>query len=167
MTLHRFDGTDGAFPYGLVQATDGNLYGTTNVGAAQDYGTVFKMTPSGKLTTLHTFCSQSNCTDGARPAAGLVQATDGNLYGTTYEGGANDYGTVFKMTPSGKLTTLHSFCSESNCTDGASPTAGLVQATDGNLYGTTDGGGANGFGTVFKITPSGKLIANHRRRTGL
>ena len=153
-TLHSFDGTDGAAPYaGLVQATDGNLYGTTTYYGANDVGTVFKITTSGTLTTLHSFDN----TDGASPYAGLVQATDGNLYGTTYEGGANGYGTVFKITTSGTLTTLHSF----DNTDGASPYAGLVQATDGNLYGTTYEGGANGYGTVFKITTSGTLTTLH------
>ncbi|MGA2076792.1 MAG: choice-of-anchor tandem repeat GloVer-containing protein [Terriglobia bacterium] len=166
--------TDGLYPYaGLVQGTDGNFYGTTNIGGANNVpvgnGTVFKITPSGALTTLYSFCSQSGCTDGNGPSAGsLVQATDGNFYGTTGGGGATDNGgngTVFKITPSGTLTTLYSFCSQSNCTDGALPT-GLVQATDGNFYGTTYCGGANagsldcsspGAGTVFKITPSGAL----------
>jgi uncharacterized repeat protein (TIGR03803 family) len=165
-TLHSFDGTDGASPYAaLVQATDGNLYGTTlyggpnscsypGIGTIFSCGTVFKITPSGTLATLYSFCSQSGCTDGQFPDAGLIQATDGNFYGTTQLGGANGAGTVFKITPSGTLTTLHSFCSQS-CTDGGAPYAGLVQGTDGNFYGTTFGGIANG--TVFKITPSGTL----------
>src|ERR1035441_3242657 len=153
-TLHSFDGTDGAAPYaGLVQATDGNLYGTTTYYGANDVGTVFKITTSGTLTTLHSFDN----TDGASPYAGLVQANDGNLYGTAKAGGANGYGTVFKITTSGTLTTLHSF----DNTDGAYPYAGLVQATDGNLYGTTYEGGANGYGTVFKITTSGTLTTLH------
>ena len=173
-TLHSFVGypSDGASPYaGLVQASDGNFYGTTYAGGANNStgcnasfvgcGTVFKITPSGTLATLYSFCSQSNCTDGANPAAELVQASDGNFYGTTFYGGANAYGTVFKMTPSGALTTLYRFCSQTNCSDGAYPRDGLVQGTDGNFYGTTDGGGANGEGTVFKITPSGTLITLH------
>jgi uncharacterized repeat protein (TIGR03803 family) len=165
-TLHSFDGTDGADPIaGLVQATNGSLYGTTEVDGANGYGTFFKITPSGKLATLFSFCSQTNCTDGAEPFAGLVQATDGNLYGTTIVGGANfptyPGGTVFEITPSGKLTTLYSFCSQTNCTDGTEPAGLLIQATDGGLYGTTLGGGANGYGTVFKITPSGKLTTLH------
>jgi uncharacterized repeat protein (TIGR03803 family) len=127
---------EGAFPLAaLVQATDGNLYGTTSEGGASGYGMVFKITPSGTLTTLYSFCSQSGCTDGASPYAALVQATDGNLYGTTYEGGDIGYGTVFKITPSGALTTLYSFCSQSPCMDGGNPEGTLVQATDGNLYG--------------------------------
>jgi uncharacterized repeat protein (TIGR03803 family) len=150
---------DGEIPEAvLVQATNGDLYGTTHGGGANgNYGTVFKITPSGALTTLYSFCSQSGCTDGEWPFAGLVQATNGDLYGTTYAGGANGYGTVFRITPSGTLTTLHSFCSQSGCTDGENPVAGLVQANNGNLYGTTLAGGAYGDGTVFKITLSGTL----------
>ena len=124
----------------------------------------FKLTPTGVLTTVYRFCSKTNCADGAYPEAGLVQATDGNLYGTTFYGGANSSacsglgcGTVFKITLAGKLTTLHSFCSLTNCPDGAEPAAGVVQATDGNFYGTTFTGGANSYGTVFKITAAGKL----------
>jgi uncharacterized repeat protein (TIGR03803 family) len=165
-TLHSFDVTDGANPYaGLIQATDGNLYGTTWVGGAgANGGTVFKITPSGTLTVLYSFCSQTSCTDGMAPYAGLVQATDGNFYGTTTYGGANGDGTVFRITPSGTLTTLYSFCSQSNCTDGRGPEASLIHADDGNLYGTTTGGGTNttdcgvlGCGTVFKITLGGTL----------
>jgi len=154
---------DGAGPEaGLVQATNGDLYGTTFVeGANGQGGTVFKITPSGTLTTLYSFCSQSGCTDGAQPEAGLAQATNGDLYGTTAYGGASGDGTVFKITPSGTLTTLYSFCSQGGCTDGANPEAGLVQATNGGLYGTTEAGGANGAGTVFKITPSGTLTTLH------
>jgi uncharacterized repeat protein (TIGR03803 family) len=86
------------------------------------------------------------------PTAGLIQATNGNFYGTTYYGGANNGGTVFEITPTGRLTTRYSFCSQPNCTDGAEPVAGLIQATNGNLYGTTNGGGANNdYGTVFSL----------------
>jgi uncharacterized repeat protein (TIGR03803 family) len=158
-TLHSFDGTDGTYPRGGVQATDGNLYGTTAYGGANGFGTVFKITTSGTLTTLYNFCSQTGCTDGQYPIAGLIQATDGNLYGTTYEGGANGFGTVFRLTTSGTLTTLHSF---GFGTDGVYTYATPVQATDGNLYGTTYGGGAfGGYGTVFKITTSGTLTTLH------
>jgi uncharacterized repeat protein (TIGR03803 family) len=160
---------DGSSPHaGLVQATDGNFYGTTYYGGTNctsnfnlGCGTVFKVTPAGKLTTLHSFCADTGCADGFHPQAGLVQATDGNLYGTTQLGGgcdiAYDCGTVFKITPAGKLTTLHRF----SYSDGYQPTGGLVQATDGNLYGTTGGGGANSGGTVFKITPTGALNTLH------
>ena len=158
-TMYAFTGgADGVAPVaGLIQATDGNLYGTTWGDAYQNLnvGTVFKITLRGKLTTLHSF----ETTDGANPQGGLVQGADGNFYGATEEGGTSNYGTVFKMTSKGKLTTLHSF---SGGTDGDTPVCTLVQATDGNLYGTAayDGKYPN-FGTVFKITPSGKLTTLH------
>jgi uncharacterized repeat protein (TIGR03803 family) len=163
-TLHSFDGTDGELPEAaLVLGADGNFYGTTEAGAngACDggCGTAFKMTPSGTLTTLHSFDS----TDGANPEAGLIRATDGNFYGTTYAGGIHNdctsasCGTVFKITPAGVLTTLHSFDS----TDGANPIAALIQATDGNFYGSTGSGGANFRGTIFRITTSGTLTTLH------
>jgi uncharacterized repeat protein (TIGR03803 family) len=141
-TLHSFDGTDGKYPVaGLVQGTDGNFYGTTEEGGAncapqEGYhgcGTVFKITPAGTLTTLHSFCSHTGCPDGAYPNGPLVQATNGDFYGTT-EGGSviapcvDSCGTIFKITPSGTLTTLYRFCSQSGCTDGSGPLAGLVQA---------------------------------------
>ena len=157
-TLADFNVSNGAFPSGsLVQGTDGNFYGTTLSGGANGDGTVFKITSSGTLTTLYSFCSQTNCSDGTSPFAGLVQGSDGNFYGTTSGGGAKSYGTVFKMTSTGALTTLYSFCSQSGCSDGSFPEAGLVQGSDGNFYGTTDEGGTNGDGTVFKITSSGTL----------
>ena len=157
-TLHSFDGADGSQPLaGLVQGSDGNFYGTTNMGGSQGDGEIFKITPSGTLTTLHSFCSRTACKDGRNPFAGLVQGTDGNFYGTTLEGGAKGFGTVFKITPSGTLTTLHSFCTQSGCPDGQFPQTGLVQATNGNLYGTTITGGAYGDGTIFEITTSGTL----------
>lgn len=162
LTSFNFDQTDGNGPTaGLVLATNGNFYGTTADGGANGYGTVFKITPGGALTTLYSFCAKQNCADGELPYAALVQGTDGNLYGTTYGGGANDYGTVFKITPGGALTTLYSFCAKTNCTDGGNLYAGLVEGTDGNFYGTTPGGGANSEGTVFKITASGKLTTLH------
>jgi uncharacterized repeat protein (TIGR03803 family) len=161
-TLVSFDGTNGSQPeFGsLVQGTNGNFYGTTWSGGANIAGTVFKITPAGKLTTLYSFCAQAGC-NGYSPDAGLVQATNGNFYGTTGLGGAHNYGTVFEITPAGKLTTLYSFCAQSGCTDGQSPDAGLVQATNGNFYGTTLNGGAIGAGTVFEITPAGKLTTLH------
>jgi len=177
-TLVSFNGTNGDFPGNgaLVQGTDGNFYGTTlgsGNGSKGAAGTVFKITPGGELTTLYNFCSKSGCTDGATPYAGLIQASDGNLYGTTFQGGANDSGTVFRITSGGALTTLYSFCSQPGplgppfgCADGVSPSVGLIQASDGNLYGTTPSGGAtnpiglggpNGIGTVFRITLGGTL----------
>ncbi len=152
---------DGAYPAGLIQANNGNFFATTISGGTFGSGTVFEITPKGALTTLYNFCAQTNCSDGALPAAVLAQGTDGNLYGTTASGGANSQGTVFVITPKGVLTRLHSFCAQPNCTDGAQPEAGLIQGIDGNFYGTTYHGGTNNSGTVFRITPRGKLTRLH------
>lgn len=158
----QYDCSDGARPWaGLVQASDGNFYGTAVTGGnticAQGCGAIFKITPSGQYTNLHTFCSQTNCADGSNPFAGLIQATDGNLYGVTTTGGTTGGGTLFKITLSGEFTVLHTFCSMKNCTDGAGPEASLVQATNGTFYGTTDVGGLStncvgGCGTVFSYS---------------
>ena len=166
-TLHSFDFSEGYFVASLMQAVDGNFYVTTEGGVGGN-GAIFKVDASGTLTTLYSFCSQPNCTDGSSPRGALFQATDGNFYGTTVLGGANvscnsgyGCGTVFKITPSGTLTTLYSFCSQANCTDGAIPVAGLVQASDGDFYGTTEVGGIEvncddgwncGSGTVFRLS---------------
>ncbi len=175
-TLHTFDGADGFIPSGLIQASNGNFYGTTARGGVasdicndlgQGCGTVFELTPSGNLTTLYAFHGN----DGSMPLAGLVQATNGNFYGTTDWGGDTNDGTVFEITPEGELTTLHNF----DMTDGAGPADVLVQATDGNFYGTTGGGGlygwtanpppgqmsGSGYGTLFEITPEGELTTLH------
>lgn len=163
--------TDGSSPVaGLVLASNGDFYGTTEWGGAYGQGTVFKITPAGALTTLYSFCAVSTtapgslpCLDGRTPENALIQAEDGNLYGTTQNGGPLGNGTVFRITPAGALTTLYSFCTQTPCTDGANP-AGLVEGNDGNFYGTTQYGGlapsflATGSGgTVFKITPGGEL----------
>ena len=162
-TLHSFAGySDGAQPYaGLIQATDGNFYGVTTIdgGVGQDVGTVFKITSGGTFTSLHAFAGYP--ADGGNPWPPLLQASDGNFYGTTYEGGAPNVGIVFKITAAGSLTIVHTFCTQSGCPDGANPQAGLVQGSDGNLYGTAVGGGTNGEGTVFKITTSGTLTTLH------
>jgi uncharacterized repeat protein (TIGR03803 family) len=178
-TVASFNFTDGRLPIGgLVQATDGNFYGTTATGGVNackvdkthsdpngvnsGCGTIFKITPSGALTSLHSF----DGTDGEYPESGVIQGVDGNFYGTTQAGGTAtacaDYqipgcGAIFKITPSGTFTTLHSF----QLTDGAVPARKLVQGSDGNFYGATGNGGANGDGTVFKITPSGVLTTLH------
>ena len=170
---------DGSSPdAALAEATDGNLYGTTAYGGSaacyDGCGTVFRITRSGVLTTLYTFCAQPNCTDGNAPGVGaLLQATDGNLYGTTTIGGTNPgncgggegCGTVYRISPGGGFTSLYSFCPQSGCPDGEIPVAGLIQATDGQLYGTTDDGGSSGCfmgcGTIFKITLGGQLTTLH------
>ncbi len=143
---------NGRYPQaGLILDTNGNLYGTTYGGGAYGKGTVFELSPSGAETVLHSFCARTGCSDGSHPRADLVMDTAGNLYGTTYYGGTNSVGTVFKLSPNGTETVLHSFAA--NGSDGTHPYAGLVTDTMGNLYGTTYSGGANGYGTVFKVTP--------------
>ena len=174
VTTYGFDGGDGWSPEGaLVQGSNGDFYGTTIGGGGNltcptspGCGVVFKMTPSGMLTALYNFCAQANCTDGSFPSAGLVQATNGSFYGTTSHGGTSNChggcGTIFEITPSGTLKTLYAF----NRADGASPSSGVVQATDGNFYGTTLSGGTStncdgGCGTIFKLTSSGVLTVLH------
>jgi uncharacterized repeat protein (TIGR03803 family) len=163
---------DGEFPTGpLVEGLDKNFYGMSNSGGEYGYGTVFKITPAGQLTTLYSFCTNAIsfgfCTDGENPMAGLALGKDGNFYGTTFQTGYNYYGvtdfqggTVFRITPAGELTTLHTFCTLENCQDGSGPTSTLISALDGNLYGTTSLGGYydpsfGSYGTVFRVTTSG------------
>jgi uncharacterized repeat protein (TIGR03803 family) len=155
--LHTFDLTHGGNPItGLVQSTNGDLYGTTRYGGTDDLGTVFRITAAGKLKTLHSF----DGTDGENPFGALVQATNGDFYGTTYSGGDYGDGTVFKITTGGKLTTLHSFDSFDS-TEGGNPWGALIQVTNGDLYGTTHLGGADSDGTIFKITLEGELTTLH------
>jgi uncharacterized repeat protein (TIGR03803 family) len=156
-TLNSFENAGSEPIAGVVQGTDGNFYGATVYEGTFGYGTIFRMTPGGTLTTLHNFDN----TDGWQPYGRLLQAADGNFYGTTLMGGGNGGGTIFKITPKGAFTALYNFCAQSGCPDGENPNAGLIQAADGNLYGTTFGGGSNsadcggGCGTVFKINSSG------------
>jgi len=146
--LFNFNGTDGANPEHpalLAQGRDGNLYGTTYNGGTHGAGVVFRITPSGDLTVLYNF----DPINSYYPAGGLTLGTDGNFYGTTYAGPwSKYYGTIFKITPTGNLTTLYTFCSQSRCTDGGSPYAPPIEGTDGNFYGTTSS-------TAYKITSSG------------
>jgi uncharacterized repeat protein (TIGR03803 family) len=157
--LHAFakSGSDGQTPYaGLIQGSDGNLYGTTYFGGAGGLGTVFKVTPGGTETVLYSFAGGS---DGEHPYAGVIQGSDGNFYGTTYQGGTSGYGTVFRLTPSGTEAVLYAFAGGSS--DGAYPEAGLIQGSDGNFYGNTLQGGASNLGTVFELTPSGTETVLH------
>jgi len=154
-TLVSFGGTNGANPgAGLVQGKDGNFYGTTVVGGANGYGSLFQLTPLGTLATLISFDRTNN---GANPGAALVQGSDDAFYGTTEAGGtnANGDGTIFKVMTNGTLTTLVSF----NGTDGARPHAPLVQGQDGKFYGTTELGGSNQDGTAFQMLPNGTLTS--------
>jgi uncharacterized repeat protein (TIGR03803 family) len=156
--IHNFAGepSDGALANGeLIQDAAGNFYGTTQEGGAYNYGTVFKLDPSGVVTILNSF---TNGSDGGLPYAGLFLDPTGTLYGTTWQGGDYGLGTVFKLDTSNVLTTLHSF---KGGTDGASPQSRLV-SIDGVLYGTTSFGGSSkcdgsGCGTIFKITKSGRI----------
>jgi uncharacterized repeat protein (TIGR03803 family) len=159
-TMHSFTGgNDGAGPNGLVQGSDGNFYGTTSSGGTSGAGTVFKISTNGVLTSLYSFANGTNY--GANPSAALVQGSDGSFYGTTQNGGTFGWGTVFKISPNGALTTLYSFGSVQDTNGvplgGANPSAALVQGSDGSFYGTTQNGGTNGgwWGTVFKISPTG------------
>ncbi len=174
-TLSNFDENNGMSPVALTLGSNGNYYGVTTYGGTSSYctgkigcGTIFEMTPEGKVSTLYNFCSQPACADGFFPMAALVRAADGNLYGTTAGAGEPGYcekeggcGTVFEITPSGKLTTFYSFCSQANCADGTQPETQLVPGANGIFYGTTFQGGANGGGTVFEVARSGKLTTLH------
>lgn len=173
-TLHQFQYPEGDTLYGaLIQAVDGNFYGTSYLGGTGNNsncggngcGTVFKVTPKGKLTTLYSF----DFTDGAFPVAGLLQASDDNLYGTTGWGGANQNacvlvypgsqcGTLFELASYNSLTTLYNFCAQPSCTDGIGSYGTLIQATDGNFYGTTVLGGVNDDGTVFVFNPATQAL---------
>ncbi len=146
---------DGDTPIaGLVEASNGNFYGTTIGGNLDDnVGGVFAITPGGSISTIYTFCSEPDCADGDFPYAGLIQGTDGYLYGSTENGGNPfQYGTLFRITPHGKLTTLYLFCSRAGCIDGIEPLAALVQHTNGKFYGTTLLGGDHNLGTIFSLS---------------
>ncbi len=163
---------DGYAPYaGLIADGSGNLYGTTSAGGSRGGGTVFEIA-NGTESVLYNFCSQQSCVDGADPRAGLVMDDGGNFYGTTAAGGnntascSNGCGTVFKLAPDGTETVLYSFCANANCSDGAVPMATLVVDGNGNLFGTTKGGGDFncGCGTVFEISPDGTETVLHAFR---
>ncbi len=151
-TLHSFKFTsDGAFPFAaLVMGSDSNFYGTTYYGPEVTSGSIFRLTPGGTLTTLHSFSGP----DGAYLSGSLIQGSDGNFYGTGSEGGTFSNGVVFQITPGGSYSNLWNF---SGCSDGENPYGALLQGNDGNFYGTTSGGGSGGFGTVFRLGPGGSF----------
>jgi len=162
-SLASFDKTNGNQPNHtvLMQATDGNLYGVTSYGGANGSGAVFRISPSGTLTAIYNFCSLASCADGENPYTSLIQASNGDLYGATYYGGASNNGTLFKITTSGSLTTLYNFCSLASCADGSGPEGQLALDSAGNIYGTADEGGTSNFGTVFKFSTKGVLTTLH------
>jgi uncharacterized repeat protein (TIGR03803 family) len=168
-TLHSFTGADGSNPpSSLVQGPNGSLYGVTfSGGNSSSCGTIFRITHGGSFKTVHTFSGK----DGCNPESALILATDGNLYGTTRNGGTITAGTVFQITPSGKLTTLYNFCQQNGCLDGEGPQGALLEATNGTFYGTTSQGGTDSDGTIFSLSmglgpfvetlpTSGKIGAN-------
>lgn len=163
---------DGQLPAGnLLRDSSGNFYGTAMLGGAgrhcptdiAGFGTVFKLWPVGTLTVLYNFCSESNCGDGAFPQGELVLDGQGDLYGTTTNGGTGSCGadpgcgTVFKVAPDGTETVLHEFCSSQSCTDGKAPNPGVIADTKGDLFGTSTSGG-NGGGVVFEVKRDGKEV---------
>jgi uncharacterized repeat protein (TIGR03803 family) len=159
--LYTFTGgADGGFPVAsLIRDPQGNLYGTTYAGGVSGAGTVFKLSRAGKETVLYSFTGGS---DGLFPNSQVIQDSEGNLYGTTYEGGDFHLGTVFRLSRTGQVTVLQSFTGSS---DGASPVAGLIRDPEGNLYGTASGGGL-GNGTVFKLSKTGKFTVLYSFKGG-
>jgi uncharacterized repeat protein (TIGR03803 family) len=150
-TLYSFSGgNDGGGPNGLIQAADGNFYGTTQNGGADSWGTIFKLPPGGPPAVLYSFTGGN---DGAQPQDALMQGADGTFFGTAFDGGLFDNGTLFNFNTNGLLTTPVEF----NITNGDLPFAGLIRGTDGNYYGTTYQGGAAGHGTAYRMTPGGQL----------
>jgi uncharacterized repeat protein (TIGR03803 family) len=151
--LYSFTGgADGGYPFaGLVQGADGNFYGTSSSGGAAGAGTIFQITSSGSFTVLYSFTGGA---DGANPYAGLIPGADGNFYGTSSSGGSSYAGTVFQLTPAGTFAVLYSFTGGA---DGGYPIGGVIQATDGNFYGTTYQGGPFNAGVVFQLSPAGSL----------
>jgi uncharacterized repeat protein (TIGR03803 family) len=169
--LHTFIGPEGRSPRApLIQANDGNFYGTTSAGGTAGFntavkGTIFKITSTGTVTLLHTFTFPNDLNSGANPEGPLLQASDGNFYGMTPTGGTGHFGnggdgTIYRMDPAGNVTTLHSF----NRTDGYVPGGGLIQGTDGLFYGATEFGGSgttNPVGTVFRMNAAGAVETLH------
>jgi uncharacterized repeat protein (TIGR03803 family) len=171
--LYSFTGgvgsSDGLAPYAnLLLGSDGNFYGTTWMGGAYGLGSVFKVTAAGAETLLYSFCAggiQGGCPDGSSPQSAMIQASDGNYYGTTESGGAYPGGgSIFQMTPNGSLSVFHSFSGDgeiAGSNDGFYPVAGPIEGSDGNLYGTTNLGGTYSRGAVYRISLSGEETVLH------
>jgi uncharacterized repeat protein (TIGR03803 family) len=159
--LYNFCGiahcVDGQSPVGgIIADSNGNLYGTTKYGGYYGNGTVFELTQHGQKV-LHHFCILTSCDDGSTPLGGLLRAS-GNLYGTTEAGGRHGSGTAFELilnknTGTWSHEVIYNFCALTSCKDGASPQSGLVSDSSGNLYGTTQSGGSDNNGTVYKLSP--------------
>ena len=154
---------DGQGPGGIVLASDGNFYGTTGVGGKFSEGTFFSISPSGTFKLLHTFCAQTNCTDGGNPQYAPIQGLDGNFYGTTYQGGSHNGGVIYQITEAGTYKVLYNFCSyQTSCPTGSNPIGALVQDASGNFFGTTAfGGDSANHGTVFEFTSKNKYEVLH------
>ena len=177
-TLAQTNGSNPDAP--LVLGTDGNFYGTASLGGTSTGpgfgggGVIFKITPAGTYSVLYNLCTMKSCLDGEFPYDGLVEGTDGNFYGTANGGGTRTYasaftgGVIFQVSPAGSYKVIYNFCSQTNCDDGANPLGGLVQASDGNFYGTTQVGGAKNYGTIFQLTPAGEytVLYNFDNTTG-
>jgi uncharacterized repeat protein (TIGR03803 family) len=151
---------DGQYPEGLVLASDGNFYGTTEVGGSggNPAATVFRISPTGQFKVLYTFCSLANCADGEGPSSRPIQGSDGNLYGTAAGGGTTGHGVVYRLTTAGAYTVLYNFCSATDCLDGNQPVA-ITQAPNGDLIGLTNFGGDRNGGIIFELN----LARNHFR----
>jgi uncharacterized repeat protein (TIGR03803 family) len=137
----------------LVEGHDRNIYGTTLAGGGHGHGVVFQITPRGEYTILHSFCAQEHCADGNNVQDGLSVAQDGSLYGTTAGGGTKSAGTIFRITPKLAYSVVYNFCSLAKCKDGASPESAPVVGYQGLLYGTTNKGGENNTGSIYRFTP--------------
>jgi uncharacterized repeat protein (TIGR03803 family) len=153
-TIHAFKFTDGSTPYALILGLDGNFYGVTRGGGVNQKGVIFRMSKAGAVKVLHSFAGYPN--DGELPIGTLAQGNDGTLYGTTYIGGTKKWGTVFKISATGaNYQVIHNFDRTLDINDGINPLSGMAIGNDGNLYGTSGGGGKQNAGSLFKITPAG------------
>jgi len=167
--LHDFNGTpndgDGPFLMHLIQATDGYFYGTTISGGISNAGNVFRISSNGVYTNIYDFKS-AYADDGQTAESGVIQGSDGNFYGTTFQGGSNFYGTIYKVTPAGVETNIHYFQGRA-AGEGIQPFAALYQSTNGYFYGTTSAGGTRGYGTVFQIDSAGNFMTIYSFTNGL